>query len=394
MVSHSRQSISRGIRPVRLARAIRAVWFCLLATAATVGSGCRSGTSSMSAPSWWSFGGAGTDPSKLASAPPFDEPSKVAKADGKIQKPSETATPYPTTSTPNGYAIAGVASAGGQPAAATPTVPPPAVTYGTAIPSPPPAQTSVAATPAAEQPAMGFSGMSGAGSQTAPTTVSPQVGPYASLSGQPPAAAAPGIPPAAGAGTGMSPATGMSGMGESQSPFAGSAALPPPGSAVPAAVQSGGFPATAGYEPAARVADSRVGSSIPAAPPAAASAVPSAAGLAPIDAGSASRYGTGTGSRFGGGDSLPIPPAEPAPQASGFPAPPPPATLPGGVPAIPASAPATPSAPPTRRPDPGYRPGGTSSYRPSRTILVDDEPAAAGPAVRTATYEVPDTTQR
>lgn len=385
MISHSRRSSSRGIRPVRLARAMRVAWLCLLATAATFGSGCRSGTSSMSAPSWWSFGGNGADPSKLATAPPFDEPSKVAKADGKIQKPSETATPYPTTSTPNGYALAGGTASGSATASTTPAVPPPAVTYGTSIPSPPPAQTSVATAPAAEPPASGFSG----GGYQTPAAVTPQVGPYASLSGQPPAAASaqaspPVSPPASDPV--VSTAPGVMGMGQAQSPYGGSAASTPAG-ITPSVGPTGAFPATAGYEPAARMADSRVGNSIPAAP-AVQTAPPPAAGLAPIEAGSASRYGTGAGSRFGEGVSDPLAPAV------GFPAPPPPATLPAGVPAIPASAPAAPTAPPTRRPDPGYRPGGTSSYRPSRTILADDEPAAAGPAVRTATYEVPETTQR
>ena len=38
-------------------------------------------------------------------------------------------------------------------------------------------------------------------------------------------------------------------------------------------------------------------------------------------------------------------------------------------------------------PRPGYRPGGTSSYRPSRTILASDEPPAAG--VTPASFEAP-----
>jgi hypothetical protein len=51
----------------------------------------------------------------------------------------------------------------------------------------------------------------------------------------------------------------------------------------------------------------------------------------------------------------------------------------------PAGLPAAPSTP-TRRPDPGYRPGGTSSYRPSRTILADDAPADSSP-VRQVSFE-------
>jgi hypothetical protein len=66
-------------------------------------------------------------------------------------------------------------------------------------------------------------------------------------------------------------------------------------------------------------------------------------------------------------------------------------------PAVPASTPATPaslpSASPTRRPDPGYRPGGTSSYRPSQAIIATDPPASPA-GVRTASYEEPDAVVR
>jgi hypothetical protein len=41
-----------------------------------------------------------------------------------------------------------------------------------------------------------------------------------------------------------------------------------------------------------------------------------------------------------------------------------------------------------RRPDSGWRPGGTSSYRPSGAILADDAPPAAG-GVRTAAFDEP-----
>jgi hypothetical protein len=43
-----------------------------------------------------------------------------------------------------------------------------------------------------------------------------------------------------------------------------------------------------------------------------------------------------------------------------------------------------------RRPDPGYRPAGTSSYRPSGALLADDAPAVpvAAPAeVQSAAFE-------
>ena len=65
----------------------------------SMASGCRSGASTMSAPSWWSFGGGkAADTEKLSAAPPFE---------GSVKKPSESAAPYPTTTTPNSYAMAG-----------------------------------------------------------------------------------------------------------------------------------------------------------------------------------------------------------------------------------------------------------------------------------------------
>jgi hypothetical protein len=41
-----------------------------------------------------------------------------------------------------------------------------------------------------------------------------------------------------------------------------------------------------------------------------------------------------------------------------------------------------------RRPDPVYRPGGTSSYRPSRTILAGDDGAEPG-AIQPVSFEMP-----
>jgi hypothetical protein len=60
------------------------------------------------------------------------------------------------------------------------------------------------------------------------------------------------------------------------------------------------------------------------------------------------------------------------------------ATPPAAVPAAPGLL--QPSAQPVRRPDPVYRPGGTSSYRPSRTILADESTPPPA-AVRTASFE-------
>ena len=337
----------------------RAAGLVVLAALAT---GCKSGSWGAK-PSWWSFGGT-PSASALTAAPSFDK-------DKGITKPSEAAKPYPTTNTPEGYALSDAtktdpsAPAETQAAAVAPT----AVTYGA---SPPPA--AAPAAPAAAPAAV------------AQTSVGPQVGPYASLQPQSPTPPPPAAIDPAGAAT----------AGMAAAPAFGDAA--PPTAQVPAA-----------RPPAARYADASGGQ---AWPPAAAPAAPAAPVAAAAPAGDG-RYGVSTGSRFGGGpaDFAP-PPAGPAPTAPlEAPAVPPPAAPPI-TPAAPAIAPAAlvpavtppaavpPSAapgavlpgaitPPTRRADPGYRPGGTSSYRPSKTILAGEEPAA--PGVLPASFEAPAT---
>jgi hypothetical protein len=112
------------------------------------------------------------------------------------------------------------------------------------------------------------------------------------------------------------------------------------------------------------------------------------------------RYDAGSSSRFGGGSAIdqPLPPPaaasvlpaalEPLPAAAtpagavpsgGFPAPPA---------AAPPAAPVSPAAP-LRRADPVYRPGGTSSYRPSRAILAAEPPPTTPGAVRPVGFEAP-----
>lgn len=328
---HRRHSITRrSLDGRRHGSALGQFGVGLLFVTLAMVSGCRSGTSAFSAPSWWTFGNAaGTDPEKLAAAPPFEGKS----ADGPITKPSQTATPYPTTTTPNGYSVTDATRGlqNGAVAAATAPVEQAAVTYGSTPPAPP--VSPIQPPPAAASTAP----MTAATSPVTPTGGA-QVGPYATLPGQIPTA------------------------GDSQ-PLA----PPPLANAAPS-----GFPATAGYEPATRMADA---SSAPAP-----------------DASTASRYSSG--SRFGGG--LEQPPSSPPAAASLLPAAP--LTPPPAASAVPQQVPpplpgAAPSAPPTRRPDPGYRPGGTSSYRPARSILADDQPAPPS-AVRTAAYEMPATTQR
>ena len=135
--------------------------------------GCKSGMST-SKPSWWTLGGQGGDASKLASAPPFGDAASGKEAD--VAKPSSLASPYPTTSTPDGYALNNAPAA--QVAAAQPTQYPSTdnvapITYG----QPQPVAASVV--PSATTP-------------TQPQgTIAAQAGPYATL----PAASSKATPP-------------------------------------------------------------------------------------------------------------------------------------------------------------------------------------------------------
>lgn len=285
--------------------------------------GCKSGSSWTAKPSWWTFGGTGDDPAALASAPttPTD-----------VTKPSAAAKPYPTTTTPEGYVVENAQRAGqSQVATTSPQPQPPAesavVTYGTKPPAP------------VEPPAAAPQIAASSGATGGLSSITPQVGPYGSV----PGAAAPAdqsLPSSSGGFASAAPA----------------AAPAAAGAAFGAALQPEGAPT--------RVADARGAESwgTPAASP------------PPPTAGD-SRYG-GTGSRFSGGAV-----AAPAAAAS-FAAPPiePPPAAPAAMPAIgPTATPSSLAPPtPTRRPDPGYRPGGTSSYRPSRTILAGETGSEPG----------------
>lgn len=313
--------------------------------------GCKSGGSWNAKPSWWSFGS--DDPAKAATAPSTD-----------VAKPSTTAKPYPTTSTPEGYVIEGgqrdgtVQAVAGATAPTTPAAPPAAVTYG-AKPVDPPAYAS--APPAAAVPPAGPSGLS---------SISPQVGPYAAPPGATPVPDQP-LPSAAAA-------------------FAAPPQPDPAASvAMPAPPADGRFGAAG-----ARVADARGGDAW-----AASSAMPATA-VSPE-----SRYATGGGSRFTSPAAMPDQPAalqfnpppltpaaaEQAPSAmpDALPAtmPAPVATPPSAAPAFP---PATPPAVPMRRPDAGYRPAGTSNYSPGSKILAgaEGQPPTAG-GVMPASFQEP-----
>lgn len=331
--------------------------------------GCKTG-SSFTKPSWWTFGGTPKDAESLAVAPPYA---------GDIKKPSESAKPYPTTSTPSGYVIAGSTSPADPAAQPFQTPQPQApVVYG----STPPPQASPAATIATMA-----SAPPAAASQQAPaSSIAPQVGPYASLAGDtipPPGQPLPPISPSTMPS--MAAAPSMSGMPSTPSeavlPNAAYSNFSSP-TASPGAME----------QPPARMADARL--SDPAA------ALPAAAISADAAAYGGSRYSTSTGSRFSGAEAASFSPAAAAPPAPyGSPSPtafpPAPATAapaagPTGLPTGSPSAPGLlqPSSQPVRRPDPVYRPGGTSSYRPSRAILAEDS-APASSAVRTAAYDEP-----
>jgi len=338
MVRHWRQ---RFLRPGR--------GHAALVVLASLACGCKTGSWGAK-PSWWSFGGTAPAGSALTAAPTFDQDPV---------KPSEAAKPYPTTTTPESYALDGsTKTAAGVPAASA-TVEPAAVTYGTTVAArtEPPAATY----PTTEPPAATYPTTEPAAANAAVAT---QVGPYASL--QQPASSPPAASdPAAAAMAGFGAAPGF----ETERPPAAQAGVP-------------------GMPPAGtRVADARGGAGWPAASPAAIAAPPDADSFGSQD----SRY-ENAGSRFSGGGSF-QPAAEPAfqPVAAPTAADPTldqfPATQPSSPPASPATSLPGALPPPTRRPDPGYRPGGTASYRPNRAILAEDD--AVGGSVQPVAYELP-----
>lgn len=327
----------------------RLVAVALLAVAAA---GCKSGTWG-SKPSWWSFGGTAPNES-LASAPSFDPP---------VAKPSEAAKPYPTTETPEGYVLSDATRTDGESETDAPAaglVEASSITYGTTRPAEP---TAGPASPAAvDQPVIG-----------------PQVGPYASLSQPPattPAATAAPADPAEAATAGLAAAPGFNHQPVEPGPTSRYAATPPatdeprgsdrwasaspPTTAPPPAGGtsryaqhssrfSGGYPPPpAGDTPPLRATPA----------PAQAEPLATAAPFAepPAFAGPAAAVEPSP-------DTAGQPSIEPAPRSSAAPTRPAGQVLPGSL------------TPPQRRPDPGYRPGGTSSYRPNRAILADD-PAA------------------
>jgi hypothetical protein len=312
----------------------------LAALVTPAGSGCKMGTAGTK-PSWWAFGGTpSSEAEKLAAAPSFS---------GGVDKPSASAKPYPTTSTPGSYVLDD-ATKGTAPAVAAATTTPAAVTYGATPPPTRPDPVALATSPAV------------ADTSTPPLgSITPQVGPYAGLPAEPPTATA--------ANSELPPLQAIAGDQRLTTPAFGATAQPEVGFAPPAA----STPAPQ------RVADARGSSAWPAPPTA------------------GGRYDGNAPSRFGSAAvDQPLPPPaaasvlpaalDPLPPAA-VPSPAAPSSFPSPPAAVPA--PAAPGGPVRRRADPDYRPGGTSSYRPSRAILAGDPPPAEPGAVRTVGFETP-----
>lgn len=335
---------------------------CLSALLASCVTGCRSG-SATALPSWSMFGGSNKASSTLAAAPPFE---------GDVAKPSASAKPYPTTSTPDGYVLDNGTGRPADPSAASGPADGGAVVYGSPPPTP-------AAAPAAE-PAAAYAAAPAVAPTSAPgvdapmSSIVPQVGPYAAATPATPALVEASPPPDAAGG---------------QSSPAGFAAAP-------------GFDGPA--SPPERMADARGATSWAADR----GATPPQQDMDP-SAGS-SRYAGG--SRFaGGGTAQPAAAAWPAAQTgnageppaawpaatsapapfsesnssppAAFPTAAPPGTQPPSFPTAPAAsnqaAPAALPDGPVRRPDPGYRPGGTSNYRRVGPEGGDVQPASYEP---------------
>ena len=309
---------------------------CLLVLIAC-GSGCKSGASMGT--SWGSLGMSGPDPATLAEAPAFE---------GDTTKPSATAQPYPTTSTPDSYALqpSDQALPGDQalPAMVAATSPPPQspVTYGSA--------------PPADQPT------TPAPSSVASASPQPQVGPYQAV----PAAVPAAVPVAAGSLASAPQASGTT----SRFSSAAASTSPPPmaGSAASGRFSSLGDQRVAGLQPSASMAGSRFSS-----PPAVGSPVsPAFSQTASSEPSSGSRFSEMPPSSVGT-PAVSFPETRPNAQQSVSSMNSPeesPLTTPEGHPSLEAPMHSPPVPPTSRRPDPGYRPGGTSSYQPAAPIIV------------------------
>ncbi len=292
------------------------------------GSGCKSGSSMGS--SWGSFGMGGPDPATLAEAPAFD---------GDTAKPSSTAQPYPTTSTPESYALQpgqeAVLAAAGSPSQSP-------VTYG----SSPPAAEPI--TPSSNT--------------VVSTSPQPQVGPYQAVPAAVSPAASSGVPDSLASRTTSGPPAASPASRFSDLPASNA---PPMANNAPSGRFSGlGDQRVAGLQSSTGAASSRFSS-----PPAMSSPVaPAFPAATPAAQGGGSRYSdTPTSSYEQPATSFPgtVSTAQQSLSATTS-AEESPSVMPtSGSPMH------SPPVPPTsRRPDPGYRPGGTSSYQPASPIIV------------------------
>ena len=298
------------------------------------GSGCKSGSSMGS--SWGSFGMGGPDPATLAEAPAFD---------GDTTKPSSNAQPYPTTSTPESYAL--------QPgqetalvAAAAPSQSP--VTYGS---TPPAAVDPITPSP----------------NVVASTSPQAQVGPYQAVPAAVSPAAVSGVSDTLASQTRSGPP-----VASPASRFSGS----PAGNAPPLAnnnAPSGRFSSlgdqrVAGLQSSASAAGSRFSS-----PPAMNSpAAPAFSGATAAAHGEGSRYSdtshvsseqSATSFQETASTTQQSVSATTAVGEA-------PSVSPNGGSSLQSPMHSPPVPPTSRRPDPGYRPGGTSSYQPASPIIV------------------------
>ena len=333
-------------KPCRWSVVVGTVQLSCLLVLITSGTGCKSGASMGT--SWGSFGMGGPDPATLAEAPAFE---------GDTTKPSANAQPYPTTSTPDSYALqpndqslpvgSGDQPAPGVIAATTPPTQSP-VTYGSTSPT--------------EQPTTPDP------SAVAVASPQPQVGPYqtvpTAISDAPDALAKAATANAATASA--SPAFGTTSRFSTSSSLAGTP--PPP---MESSVASGRFSGledqrVAGLQPSSTMAGSRFSS-----PPAVASPVAPAFSQAdPSTASATSRFSQMTSSP-GAESSFRKPQPETRQSASTTTSSKEsPLTAPQSHQLLEEPMQAPPVPPTSRRPDPGYRPGGTSSYQLASPIIV------------------------
>ncbi len=307
---------------------LRAVGVACLVAATSVTSGCKTGSSMSS--SWLGLGMGGPDPATLAEAPPFE---------GDLSKPSATAKPYPTTSTPESYALqqGQPAEALGQPVETAPQMaaaPQAPITYGS---TPPPPQAPAAAQPTA----------------VASTPATTQVGPYQQV-------------PTTTAATAPAAAVAADSVGGYQSAATSrfSQAAPPAAAAAGYGQPNGRF---------SSIADQRVAEAQPTAASGTAAfgsrfsrpEAAAATGAALAEMGTEeSRYGTAdSGGRYGAASDS----AFGSPVAGTLT----PAVSPPAQQSLAPAGESLPAPPTSRRPDPGYRPGGTSSYRKAQPIYAD-----------------------